>query len=169
MIKKICAQRQLQRLGSSLRMDEACRCVPDSLSSEDGYHRTCYQQFTKNRDRLEQGSESESAEAGPSRASRRSSRDKLLFNKDCIFCNKEGRKWKRKGGVSVSEDTTVFEMGGGKTIEKCAEEKDDQKLLLRIRGVCLFSVEAQYHPSCRKEYTRQTGLGRSEDDKRRSK
>ncbi len=41
--------------------------------------------------------------------------------------------------------------------------------MTRKRGISLFSVEAYYHPSCRKEYTRQAGLGRSEDDEQRAK
>ena len=49
-----------------------------------------------------------------------------------------------------------------------AELIGDQKMLTRIRGVCLFSVEAHYHPRCRKEYTRQPGLGRSADDEQRN-
>lgn len=98
------------------------------------------------------------------RAPRRSSGDIVLFAKDCIFCNKVGRIQKKKYGKSISENTSVFDMGGGKTIQKIAEEKGDEELLTRIRGKCLSSVEAHYHASCRKQYTRSAGLGRSEDE-----
>ena len=94
--------------------------------------------------------------------------DKVLFSKDCIFCNKEGRKWKKVSGKIVSENTAMFDMGGGRTVLMYVEKRNDAKLLTRIRGVCLFSVEAQYHPSCREEYTRQAGVGRSECSERRN-
>ena len=49
------------------------------------------------------------------------------------------------------------------------ECKNDQKLITRIRGVCLFSAEAHYHQSCRKEYTREPGLGRSAESEQRER
>ena len=58
-------------------------------------------------------------------------------------------------------------MGGGKTVQEQAERKHDEKLLIGIRGKCLFSVETHYHPSCRRQYTRMTGLGRSQDYQQR--
>ena len=101
--------------------------------------------------------------------SRSASRDKILFDTDCIFCNKKGRKWKSKKGINTAEEPSVFEFGVEKKVQECAEEKKDEKLLTRIRGVCLFSVEAHYHPSCRKEYTRTVGLGRSENEESKKK
>ena len=95
----------------------------------------------KNKDRLVQFDASESSN-GCSKSSRKSSSDKIMFPKDCIFCNKEGRKWHRKKGKgSASKKTTVFDMEGGKTVQEQAERKHDEKLLIRIREKCLFSVE----------------------------
>ena len=130
------------------------------MSKEHGYHRSCFKRFTAHPNKLEESSEA-STSTCPAKVSRRSSSDKVLFSKDCIFCNKEGRKWKRKGRGAVGEDTTVFDMGGGQIIQTVAETKNDERLLTRIRGMCSFSVEAHYHPSCRKDYTRQSGLGSS--------
>ena len=167
-IKTISNLRQQQPIGSTSRMNDVCKSIPETLNEEvHGYHRACYNKFIKNKDRLVQLDAGESSD-GSGKSSRRSSSDKILFAKDCIFCNKEGRKWHRKKGKgSVSEKTTVFDMGGGKTVQEQAERKHDEKLLIRIRGKCLFSVEAHYHPSCRRQYARMTGLGRSQDDQQR--
>ena len=163
-IKTISNLRQQQPVGSTNRMDDVCKGIPEKLNEEDhGYHRACYNKFIKHKERLVHSDAGESS-LGSNKLCRRSSTDNILFAKDCIFCNKEGRKWSRKKGRGpVSEKTTVFDMGGGKTVQEKAERKCDEKLLTRIRGKCLFSVEAHYHPSCRKQYTRETGLGRSKD------
>ena len=68
----------------------------------------------------------------------------------------------------VGEYTTQFDMGGGETIVEHAVRKNDHKLLTRIRGIDLFSVGAHYHPTCRKAYAREGGLGRSKDEDQRS-
>ena len=167
-IKTISNLRQQQPIGSTSRMNNICKSIPETLNQEvHGYHRACYNKFSKNKDRLVQLDASDSSD-GSGKSSKRSSSDKILFAKDCIFCTKEGRKWHgKKGKGSVSEKTTVFDMGGGKTVQEQAERKHDEKLLIRIRGKCLFSVEVHYHPSCRRQYTRMTGLGRSQDDQQR--
>ena len=95
---------------------------------------------------------------------RMSSSKKTLFSTVCIFYNKTGCKWRKKGGIGVSNDKTMFDMGGGKRVLKCAGFKMDQKLLTRITGVGLFSFEAHYHFSHKKEYIRQSWLGKSEVD-----
>lgn len=121
--------------------------------------------------KTEKGLKSKSSQALPhhsseptGRAPRRSSGDIVLFAKDCIFCNKVGRIEKKKYGKSISENTSVFDMGEEKTIQKIAEEKGDEELLTRITGKRLFSVEAHYHAACRKQYIRSAGLRKSEDE-----
>ena len=115
----------------------------------------------KNSERLKYPENSEAASSLNLKRPRRSSRDKIGFSKDCLFCNKEGRIWRKIKGVSKNESCRGFEKGGGQTIQELAEKKGDEKLLTRIRGVCLYSAGAQYHPSCRKAYTRKVGIGRS--------
>ena len=75
----------------------------------------------------------------------------------------------RTASFVTKKDGNGIDMGGGKTVQEQAERKHDEKLLIRIRGKCLFSVEAHYHPSCRRQYTRMTGLGRSQDDQQRKR
>ena len=38
--------------GSSKRMSDVCANLPEIRGKDDGYHRSCYQAFTKNIDRL---------------------------------------------------------------------------------------------------------------------
>lgn len=62
-----------------------------------------------------------------------------------------------------SEDVTKFKSDGWKTVVKIAEEKCDENLLTRIKGVDLFAAEGCFHSSCRKRYTTDSGKGRSKD------
>ena len=89
-----------------------------------------------------------------SREPRRSSidKDKTLFNPDCLFCNKQGRKKVKVKELWTTEDTKVFERGVGETVVKLAEQKGDCDLLGRISGFDLFACEAKYHPPCRRNY-----------------
>ncbi len=89
-IKEICNLRQQQPVGSETRMDTICKTIPATLQQEHGYRRTCYQKFTNHIDRLKQSNKSEASTSSvTSKIDRWSSSDKILFSKDCIFCNKE--------------------------------------------------------------------------------
>jgi hypothetical protein len=48
-------------------------------------------------------------------------------------------------GSRTTEGTVRFEYDGGVTVQRIAQEKHDEHLLTRIRGVDLFACEAQYH------------------------
>jgi hypothetical protein len=50
------------------------------------------------------------------------------------------------------------------TVQRIAQEKHDEYLLTRIRGVDLFACEAQYHPSCRNRYSQYPEKWRSKDE-----
>ena len=82
------------------------------------------------------------------------SNDGVLFNKDCIFCNKMGRIKVRVRGVWTTEGLSYFEFGGGGTIQEIAIKNKNFELLTRIKDVDLFSKEAMHHASCRKSFIR---------------
>ena len=87
MIKAISNLKQQQPVGSASRMDDVCKSIPETLNEEvHGYHRACYSKFTKNKDRLVQIDAGESSD-GSGKSSKRSSSGKILFAKECIFCN----------------------------------------------------------------------------------
>ena len=96
-------------------------------------------------------------------SAKRSSRDRFIFNADCIFCHSEGRKKIKKAKSWTTEPLSKFEFGGGETIIETAEAKQDYDLLRRIKGYDLYACEAQFHPSCRKRYTADPELWRSVD------
>ena len=88
-----------QPLDSKQRMESVCRLLPTELGEGHGYHRDCYNHFTKNVERLKSTESTELVESSK-KAQRKLSVDKIaLFAKDCIFCNIEGRTNVRKGGV----------------------------------------------------------------------
>ena len=73
--------------------------------------------------------------------------DGVLFNKDCIFCNKMGIIKVRVQGARTTEGLSYFELGGGGSIQEITIKNKNFELLLRIKDINLFSKEAMYHVS----------------------
>lgn len=113
-----------------------------------GYHRDCYQRFTRNVDRLKEPITGTST--GSRDKQRRESCDSIvLFSENRIFCNKEGAIGVKRSGSWTAEGKQLFQSDACKTIFESAERETDEKLL-RIRGYDLFASEAHFHLSCRK-------------------
>ena len=138
--------------GSSSRMETVCEQIPTVILECHGYHRDCYQRFTNHLDRLKPTESMTIPSTSQGRQSRGSIDKVALFAKDCIFCNKEGRCAVKKAGSWTSESTQTFHSDAWKSIVEVAELKQDERLLLRIRGYDLFASEAHFHPSCRRKY-----------------
>lgn len=155
-------KRLSQPATSPFRFPEICSQIPDSISPGFGYHRDCYQSFTKNLNRLQDEASKLPDSNNPARVPRGAG-DRVIFQKDCIFCRKTGRKKVRKQSSWTTEGTTTFDYEGGRTVQAFAEEKNCEELLIRIRGVDLFSCEAHYHPSCRRQFTQDPSHWRSKD------
>ena len=79
-----------------------------------------------------------------------------------FFCNKVGSIYIRKARIKTTEVPQKFASDSWKTIVQCAESKNDEKLLLRIRGYDLFASEAHFHPKCRKKYVQDPQYWRSQ-------
>ena len=158
-------RRRLESTAEALRMADVCVQIPSTFSEGLGYHRDCYQKFTMNPSRLPAPPPS-IAGSSDFESRRRSSLDpdKIIFRPDCIFCEKEGRKKVKVKGSWTTEGTVRFEYDGGLTVQRIAQEKHDEHLLTRIRGVDLFACEAQYHPSCRNKYSQNPEKWRSKDE-----
>ena len=161
MLRSIRDRRLSQPPDSPFRMEEACNLIPEDISDVHGYHRDCYQLFTKNLNRLSETS-FDATKPSTSRPPR-SSLDKVIFKPDCIFCKKEGLKSIKVKSSWTTESTSMFDFGGWQNVVDVAERVGDEDLLLRIRGVDLFAAEARYHKSCRKKY-----VANQEPDKWRS-
>ena len=69
----------------------------------------------------------------------------------CIFCQKK----KYKG---VKELISVASFDFCRAIVDAAIARDNQRLLLNIKGVALIAKEAKYHGKCRSKYVRKTNL-----------
>ena len=76
----------------------------------------------------------------------------IIFNIDCIFCNKEGAKAVKKHNSCTTELTSFIGKDGRRKVLALAEQPNDEKLLHRIRGFDLFSCEVKHHSSCRLKY-----------------
>ena len=147
-------------------MQFVCQQIPETFTSQHGYHRDCYQRFSSNLNRLTKPSgEKPSSVSSSVREPRRSSteKDSVFFQPDCIFCNKSGRKSIKVRGSWTTESTTSFAFGGGGRILEVATDKNDTKLLRRITGFDLFACEARFHESCRTQYLQTPQKWRSQN------
>ena len=133
-------------------MTEVCQEIPDDVIEGQGYHRGCYQRFTMNLQRLKTLAPTDEPSTSDSRTKRRASSEAIIFESDCIFCNKAGRIHVTESGVRTTQATSSFERDGWRNVLETAEERGDEPLLRRIRGYDLFACEAKYHPKCRKQY-----------------
>jgi len=153
-------RRLLEPYDSPHRMEDVCISIPESLAGADleaiGYHRGCYQNFTKNLDRLK-GRIETITEASTSRSPRkpRSSSAIKLFPPECIFCEK--LELKVSGKTERCIKFPVFKSKDGalkeptwKQIEPYALELGNNRLYRMVQGEDLFATEAQFHHSCRK-------------------
>ena len=68
----------------------------------------------------------------------------------CLFCDKNRLTKNREEKTLVKCVTKTSE----ESIKAAAESKQDETILLKVRGVDLVAKEAHYHYSCRQEYTR---------------
>ena len=144
------------------RMEDICNQIPETLAGANleaiGYHRGCYQKFTKNQDWLKCSAtpnESASTTRSPCKASSLSVM--RLFSPECIFCEKLEVKLhgKTEGCIKFpmfkDKDGTLKEPTW-KQIEPRALELGNSRLHHKAQGEDLFAREAQFHPSCRNSF-----------------
>ncbi|XP_070538664.1 uncharacterized protein [Ptychodera flava] len=70
----------------------------------------------------------------------------------CLICRSVKRMNDRKTGKRIEEKLTSCETG--ESLLKAAEVRQDEELLVQIRGQDLVSIEVKYHKSCYRNYTR---------------
>ena len=102
----------------------------------------CYKKFTKI---ISVARKQNADEAESTRIKRKKSEECLntvgLFPKTCVFCNQQ-RKSVNKTVYTLHKITTNDAVD---LVKKAAEIKNDEQLLLRIRGVDLIAKEMQMH------------------------
>ncbi|KAK3700755.1 hypothetical protein QZH41_010937 [Actinostola sp. cb2023] len=155
-------RRLIEPQDSPNRMEDVCNQIPDSLVGADlkaiGYHRGCYQKFTKNQDRLKI-SVTSNDRASITRSPRKSSSasDLRLFPATCIFCEK--LEFKLQGKTERCVMFAVFKDNTGATREPTWKQIEPRALALgnnrlhrMVQDQDLFAREARFHPSCRKDF-----------------
>ena len=159
-LHEIRKKRLSQPQDSPFRIEEVCNLIPADVEEIDlqtiGYHRGCYQNFTKNLDRLTSSQSVDIAPISRSPRKMRSLSDQRLFPETCIFCEKLERQ--SKGKTERCVKFAVFKERGAvveptwKQIESRALELGESRLHRLVQGQDLFAREAQYHRSCRKTF-----------------
>ena len=121
-------RRLIEPHNSPYRMEDVCNNIPESLTDADlevvGYHRGCYQNFTKNQDRLKFCVRSDEV-ASTSRSHRKPSSSSTaiqLFPPECIFCGR--REMKRSGKTERCIKFPVFKCTDGALKEPTWKQVD---------------------------------------------
>ena len=81
-----------------------------------------------------------------------SSSDNLNLTPDCIICNSAKRKRIKVKKSWTSEGLSDFEYVGWQNLQEIANQKQDERLLTRIRGKDFRTCKAKCHRSCIKDY-----------------
>ena len=105
-------------------MEDVCKHISQKLQQNHGYHRGCYQKFTKTLNRLAK-EDIPSASGSQCRSTRSSASQKpesIIFNPDCVFCNMEGKIHVAQGGSRTTQGTSSFVRDGWQRILKVAQE-----------------------------------------------
>ena len=136
---------------------EICPNLPSEFHAlRYGYHRQCSQRFTNVSRLLKRKKVSSEHLPGPKVAKRcrteetLSTPSPLLPSDRCLFCDKN-RLTKNREEEKLVKCVTKTSEG---SIKAAAESKQEETILLKVKGADLVAKEAHYHNSCRKEYTR---------------
>ena len=137
------------------RMGDICTLIPETLEGVDlesvGYHRYCYQQFTKNQNRLKQLiiqiPSTSKAHHSPRKAAH-STESRTLFPPECIYCEKI--EMKISGKTERPNKFTLKSIWQSLVSE--AEKLGKTTLARKIGGFDLCSVEAKHHTSCHRTF-----------------
>lgn len=145
-------KRLLQPQDSPARMEVVCSNIPESLDGVNldtaGYHRGCYQRFTKNLDRLKYELPANQPSTCRSPRKLSSSVAKRLFQPECIFCEKLEVKIKGKTERRIKFPSFKGKEPTWAQIEPRALELGESRLHRMVMGEDLFAREACYHRSC---------------------
>ncbi|XP_060558267.1 uncharacterized protein LOC132718572 [Ruditapes philippinarum] len=141
------------------RMHDICKSIPASLCGIDlnitGYHRGCYQAFTKNLDRL--GKAECTKHSQKHHSPRIFANCSNQFPPECIFCKKLEVKPKKHANT---ERCVQFTNTTWQQIESQAFEVGDFALYRLVQGEDLVAREAMFHTSCRKDFELKVLVGK---------
>lgn len=81
----------------------------------------------------------------------------------CIICQKDKVKKNRASARTREPLTQNISEYGSASLLKAAQIRDDERVLLHIKGQDTIALEVKYHRSCYKEYVHQETLSKLED------
>ena len=107
-------KRLSQPATSPFRFPEICPQIPDSISPGFGYHRDCYQSFTKNLNRLQDEASKLPDSNNPARLPSGAG-DRVIFQRDCIYS--KGKQGERRSesnhlGQLRAQHHSTMKVGG---------------------------------------------------------
>ena len=149
-------KRLIQPNDSATRMEVVCNNIPESLTGLDldvtGYHRGCYQKFTKNLDRLKCGLPDDQLSTPRSPRKLPSISTRTHFPPACIFCDKVEKKvsWKTERCIKFS--FVKGKVPAWKQVEPRALQMGDRRLHRKVVGEDLFARRACFHKSCHNSF-----------------
>lgn len=140
------------------RLDHICDNIPTTFYKHlHGTHVWCYKNFTnvsKIVKRKYDMNDMESFSSRPKRVKMTTREDESspLFSKTvCLICNKYRKKVKGNIEIPIKCQTLTAEQ----TLKATAEKLSDYRMLGQIAHFDLKAREAHYHPTCRRNYTRE--------------
>ena len=118
-LKQIRNMRMEEPVNSIHRLEHECSQIPEELNiNHHGYHRDCYQMFTRNLSSLHHSTDassnkfSETSEQKTRSNRSQSTSERVIFNPDCIFCNKDKKSTKKETTGQLNAQEFLNEMDG---------------------------------------------------------
>ena len=152
--KTACTTR-LHKYSSKSKYYQICLQLKDSYADADGYHSTCYKNFTAVSGESETSSNNvtvcpQSTFHGVLRSNvhHPSTSSTGVFQRSCLFCGHVQKGAKGKKEVLGSCLTEMAE----KRIKDAAVILQDDMMLAKICDIHFSAKEVKYHHSCRKSY-----------------
>ena len=107
-LKEIAETRLTQAANIESRFEHICQQIPNSIQENDGYHRQCYQKFTRNLKRIRVPSPYMNKNESQISKVKRTKGDGIKFQDDCILCNQQGHHNVKKNKTWTTEKLLMF-------------------------------------------------------------
>lgn len=158
------AEKRRKHFSKRSKYNPLLETLPSTYTDLDGFHRSCYKNFTAipalKQDNSEPPSINPQANSRTKRQPATCPSSSGIFPKKCIICKAEKKRMTGyKGHKGCKGRKKVFEkLSKCQTVEAqreviiAAEDLEDQGLLLEIDNVDFIAKEVQYHDSCKKNY-----------------
>ena len=144
---------------STSKYYKVVRTLPDKPGICDGYHGSCYSNFTAVRaDNVSAQPEVTDSGATPPRlrstcGSSPSTSTSVFFAKRCIFCDSN----RRNRGSNLEKLSACETESAERSIKEAANALHDDIMLAKTAGIDFVAKEVKYHHSCKSLYLKSAG------------